>query len=55
MKKLFILRKYIYAESVEEALKIEKKVKPDEIFLDGDWKEYNINKQDGLGFNVKKK
>lgn len=38
MKKLYIIQKYIVATSITEALKIEKEVKPEEIWLDEDWK-----------------
>lgn len=38
MKKLFIIQKYIVATSIKEALKIEKHTKPEEIWLDEDWK-----------------
>lgn len=38
MKKLFIIQKYVVASSIHEALKIEKNTKPDEVWLDDDWK-----------------
>lgn len=34
MKNIYIIQKYVLAESIEEALKLEKKIKPDECFLD---------------------
>lgn len=37
-KKLFIIEKYIYAESVSEALSKESKHLPDSVFLDQDAK-----------------
>ncbi len=53
MKKLFIIQKYIVASSIQEALKIEKRSKPDECWLDDDWKKANkpvvINKKP-MGF-----
>jgi len=56
MKKLFVIQKYILASSITEALKIENKVKPDEIWLDDDWKRANKpHIEKGLiGFNSKK-
>lgn len=36
-KRLFVVRKYIIASSIQEALGLEKKHKPDEVFLDGEW------------------
>lgn len=33
MKQIYIVRKYVYAESVEEAIKLEKKVKPADVYL----------------------
>ena len=38
MKKLYIIQKYVVAESIKSALKIEKSVDVDEIWLDSDWK-----------------
>lgn len=41
MKKLFIIQKYIVASSILEALRVEKEVSVDEIWLDEDWKKAN--------------
>lgn len=38
MKKLFVIQKYVVASSIQEALKIERKVRPDEVWLDEDFK-----------------
>lgn len=46
MNKLFIVRKYIKARSIEDALKKDKVKKVDEIWVDEQWKEKNINKID---------
>lgn len=43
MKKLFIVRKYVTASSAAEALRIEKRVSPDDIWLDDDWKKAQPN------------
>ena len=34
MKKIYTVRKFVVAESIEEAIKKEKKTPPDEIYLD---------------------
>lgn len=39
--KLFVVRKYVYATSAAEALRAEKTVVPDEVWLDDDWKKAN--------------
>lgn len=36
--KMFIVRKFIKANSVLDAIKKEKKVAPHEVYIDGDWK-----------------
>jgi len=56
MKKLFILRKFIKANSAEEAIKKDKVTKPDEIWVDEDWKKDNIDKVKSkeCGFKYKK-
>lgn len=41
--KRFIVRKYVMARSVQEALKIEKKTLPDDVWVDEKWKEENPN------------
>lgn len=55
-KKLFIVQKYIRANNAAEALRKEKKHKPDEVYLDSDWKK---NQEFGLenvfGFKSKNK
>lgn len=38
MKKLYIVQKYIVASSIQECLKIERHTKPEECWLDEDWK-----------------
>ncbi len=44
MKDLYIVQKYIMAESAEEAIKKDKKHKVNEVFIDGDWKKNKIEK-----------
>lgn len=54
--KLYIIRKFIYARSIGDALRQEKKHKPDEIYLDDEWKRNNpkeLEKKKVFGFNKK--
>lgn len=44
--KLYVVRKYIYAPSAEIALKLEKKVPVDDVWVDDKWKELNTQKED---------
>lgn len=37
-EKLFVVRKYILARSVKEAVRKERTREPDEVFLDDEWK-----------------
>lgn len=57
MKKLFIIQKYIVARSIQEAIKLEKNIKPDECWLDDDWKKAHKPEMGngGIGFNPKNK
>lgn len=43
-KKRFVVRKYIMATSAEEAIKKESKIKPDDVWVDDEWKKENPNK-----------
>lgn len=50
--KLFVVRKFVKATSVADALRKEKKTPVDEIFIDDDWRKNEIdNLSRGLGFN----
>jgi len=40
--KLFVVRKYIYAKSVKEAIKKDKTKEVDDCWVDDDWKKENI-------------
>ena len=53
MLKQYIIRKYIIANNVQEALRKEKHIKADEAWIDSDWKaeKENIN----IGYKVKTK
>lgn len=53
--KRYIVRKYIMAKSASEALRKEKKVRPDDVYIDGDWqKDNNEHLVSAIGFTVNK-
>ncbi len=37
MKKRFIVRKYVMAESAKDAIALDKKAPVDEVYVDADW------------------
>jgi hypothetical protein len=43
-QKLFIVKKYIIATSAHEALKKERTIRPDDVWVDEDWKKDNPNR-----------
>lgn len=52
-QKRFIVRKYILAKSVHEALVKERKVRPDDCYVDDDWKRENPNQlESAIGFTT---
>jgi hypothetical protein len=54
--KLFIVRKYVKAHSVAEALRIEKKQDAIDVTIDPTWLAEHFDESDGAhGFEVKKK
>lgn len=59
MKKLYIIQKYIWANSIQEALKKEKGAKTDEVFFEAEWRKNNLDINGGgigknkLGFEKK--
>lgn len=51
--KRFIIKKYIMAKSAHDALKKERKIRPDDVWVDEDWKKENPNTlQSAIGFNI---
>ncbi len=52
--KLFVVRKYIMAKSASEALKKERKFKPDDCFVHDAWQNSNINQLEAIGFTTNK-
>ncbi len=60
MKKLYCVRKYVYAENAKEALKKEHKQPVYDVYVDAEWQKDNIecfrNEVASLsGFKIKKK
>lgn len=51
--KRYIIKKYIMATSAHDALKRERRYRPDDVWVDDDWKKENPNQlQSAIGFNV---
>ena len=57
MKKLvkrFVVRKYIMAKSAQEAIRKDRTHKPDDVWVDDEWKKENPNKLEScFGFTAK--
>jgi hypothetical protein len=52
-QKLFIVRKYIMAKSAHEALKKERRHRPDDVWVDEDWKkEHKEQLSSCIGFTT---
>ena len=47
-EKQYVVRKYIMAKNAKDALKKEKDVRADEVWLDEDWKRENLSKVIGF-------
>lgn len=60
MKRQYIIRKYVMAESAQEAVEKSKRVPIDEVYIDNSWLERNtdnnlfLNDKSNIGFNAKK-
>lgn len=51
--KLFVVRKYVKARDVSEAVRIERTLKPDDVWVDEEWKKgSNMQLADAIGFNA---
>jgi len=53
MKKRFIIRKYIWAKNLSEAIKLDKKTEVTDAWLDDDWKRINdslVTPKEEIGF-----
>ena len=55
-EKLFVVRKYVKANSAAEALRKERRIKPDDCWIDDEWRKANIEESSGkeMGFRLKK-
>lgn len=54
-EKRFIVRKYILAKSAHEALKKERRVRPDEVYIDEEWAKTHSNELvSAIGFTIEK-
>jgi hypothetical protein len=52
-EKRFIVRKYIMAKSASAALRKERKIRPDDCFVDDDWRKENPNQLiSAIGFTT---
>ncbi len=52
MKKLYVVRKYIWAESADEAIKKDRKTPVEDVWIDEKWKENSNTPKDAVGFYV---
>lgn len=52
MKKQFVIKKYIMAESALQAIKLDKVTPVDDVWVDEDWKKANIM-NNPVGFKEK--
>lgn len=52
-KKMFVIKKYVMATSAHEALKRERLVRPDDVWVDEDFrKEHKYELQSAIGFET---
>lgn len=49
-KKLFIVRKYVWADNISDVLKQENKQSPDDVWIDEEWKKASNEPKDSIGF-----
>lgn len=52
LKKLFIVKKYVWAESANQAIRREKNQPVDDVWVDDDWKKQSNTPKDAIGFYV---
>lgn len=50
--KLFVVKKYVWADSAKHAIKLEIKQSPDDVWVDEEWKKNSNLPQDAIGFYV---
>lgn len=52
-QKMYVVRKYIMADSVAQALRKDNKTKPHEVFVDDEWKKGQSNSlASAIGFEI---
>lgn len=51
LKKLFVVRKYIWATNAEDAIRADKLHKPDDVWVDETWKANQQTPKNAIGFN----
>lgn len=50
-QKLFVIKKYIMAKNAMEAIKFDKNILPDDVWIDEDWKKGNSKRlESSMGF-----
>lgn len=50
---MFVVRKYIMATSAKDALRKEKKIPPDDVYIDNDWQKGQCNNlANAIGFEA---
>lgn len=52
-KKLYIIRKYVWARTAQDAIGMDKKAPVEDVWVDDDWKKDNENKKAFIGFKKK--
>lgn len=50
-KKLFVVKKYVWANSASHAIRLEKHAKPDDVWIDDQWKQAQVNTKDAIGYD----
>ncbi len=51
-KKLFVVKKYIWAANASDAIKKDRATPPDDVWIDEEWKKNSNNPKDAVGFYV---
>ncbi len=51
--KLFVIKKYVWAKDARQAIKKEKDVSVDDVWIDDDWKKQQDLKTQPIGFKSK--
>lgn len=49
-RKLFVVKKYIWANHASEAIRKDKTQRVDDVWVDEDWKKTNSSPKDAIGF-----